>query len=247
MKRIGRTSLLILLGLLVAGCSGTPTETFENQVETMVASTLAAHTPDEPAPVSTKFPTQTVVPPMPEPFGEVYVFTVVQNVNLRTNPGMLFSVSRVLSQDTQLRLLGQAPGGEWLLVGNDEGIEGWVNVNVVSVTDDGAPPPIVEPSGVYLVTGSVFTEAGTPISGIGFAIHQGNRRTDASTNVEGFFYAYLPRTLSGSWRVEHVSVSCTSNTMDVNYNCINNLCGSANPQGVFVELPQINDLAFIWK
>ncbi len=51
----------------------------------------------------------------------------VQNVNLRTNPGTLFTVSRVMPQNTRLRLLGQAPGGEWLSVMNDEGIAGWVN------------------------------------------------------------------------------------------------------------------------
>lgn len=247
MKQLGRTSFVILIGVLLASCSGAPTETFENQVETMVASTLAVHTPDVPAPVSTSIPTLTIEPPMPEPFGEIYVFTTAQNVNLRTNPGTLFSVSRVMPQNTRLRLLGQAPGGEWLNVRNDEGIEGWVNINVVLMAFDGPPPPIVEPTDAYLVSGSVFTEAGTPVSGIGFAIHQGNRRTDASTNAEGLFYAYLPRTLSGSWRVEQVSVSCTSNTMDSNCNCINNLCGSASPESMLTDLPQTNELNFIWK
>jgi len=247
MKQLGRSSFVILIGVLLANCSGTPTETFENQVETMVASTLAVHTPDMPAPVSTSIPTLTIEPPTSEPFGEIYVFTTVQNVNLRTNPGTLFSVSRVMPQNTRLRLLGQAPGGEWLNVRNDEGIEGWVNINVVLIAYDGPPPPIVVPTDAYLVSGSVFTEAGTPVSGIGFAIHQGNRRTDASTDMEGLFYAYLPLTLSGTWRVEQVSVSCTSNTMDGNCNCINNLCGAANPQGVFVELPQTSEITFVWK
>jgi len=247
MRKIGQASFLILIGLFVAGCSSAPTKTFENQVETVVASTLAVQTPDEPDPVSTSMPTLTVEPPTPEPFGEIYVFTTVQNVNLRTNPGMLFQVSRVMPQNTRLRLLGQAPGGEWLNVKNDEGIEGWVNINVVSMAYDGPPPPVIEPSNVYVVTGKVYTEANTPISGIGFAIYQGERRTDASTDENGQFYAYLPRTLSGTWQVGYVSVSCTSNTMDSNCNCINNLCGSANPEVLLVELPQVNELNFIWK
>ena len=247
MKKLGKISFLILIGLVVAGCSGAPTETFENQVETVVASTLAVKTPDEPAPVSTNIPTLTVEPPIPEPFGEIYVFTSVQNVNLRTNPGLLFSVSRVLPQNTRLRLLGQAPGGEWLNVRNDEGIEGWVSMNVVSMAYDGPPPPVIEPSNVYVVTGKVYTEASTPISGIGFAIFQGERRTDASTDENGQFYAYLPRSLSGTWQVGYVSVSCTSNTMDSNCNCINNLCGSANPESVLIDLPQVSELNFIWK
>jgi hypothetical protein len=134
-----------------------------------------------------------------------------------------------------------------LNVRNEEGIEGWVNANVVLMAYDGSPPPIVEPTDVYIVSGYVSTEAGTPVTGVGFAIHQGNRRTDASTDENGQFYAYLPRSLSGSWRVEQVSIACTSNTMDANCNCINNLCGAANPQSVFVELPQTSELIFVWK
>lgn len=247
MKNIGRASFLVLIGLFIGSCSGAPTETFENQVETVVASTLAAQTPDEPAPVSTSIPTLTVEPPTPEPFGEIYVFTTVQNVNLRTNPGTLFSVSRVMPQNTRLRLLGQVQGGEWLNVRNDEGIEGWVNINVVLMAYDGPPPPIIEPTDVYLITGSVLTELNTPVSGIGFAIIQNDRRTDASTDPKGQFYAYLPRTLSGVWRVTHVSISCKSNTMDENCNCINNVCGTPDPQDAYVELPQISELKFIWK
>jgi len=152
-----------------------------------------------------------------------------------------------MSQDTRLRLLGQAPGGEWLNVMNDEGIAGWVNVNVVVLSYDGPPPPIIEPKDVYVITGKVLTERDTPVSGIGFAIHQGTRRTDTITDENGVFFAYLPKTLSGIWKVEQVSVSCTSNTMDQNCNCINDICGSANPQSAMVELPQNSELNFIWK
>ena len=228
-------------------CSGTPTESFDDQVETLVASTLAVHTPEVLDPVITSIPTLTDVPPTPEPFGEIYVYTSVQNVNLRTNPGTLFTVSRVMPQNTRLRLLGQAPGGEWLYVMNDEGIEGWVYINVVLIGYDGTPPPVVLPADVYTITGTVFTEAGSPVSGVGFAIINNELRTDTYTDEKGVFYAYLPRTLSGVWRVAYVSISCTSNTMDENCNCINNVCGAANPVDAYVELPQELELSFIWK
>jgi len=239
--------LLFVAGLILTGCLSAPTETFDNQVETLVASTLAMHTPDLPQPTLTSLPTLTSEPLTSESFGEVYVYTTVQNVNLRTNPGMLFTVSRVMPQDTRLRLLGQTPGGEWLQVMNEEGIEGWVSLNVVLMAYDGPPPPIVEPTNVYLVTGSVFTKAGTPVSGVGFAIVQGDRRTDASTDENGQFHAYLPMTLSGVWQVGYVSIACTSNTMDVNCNCINSICGSPDPVSMLVELPQVVELNFIWK
>ena len=236
-----------MVSQILGNCSSAPTETFDHQVETLVASTLAAHTPIAPQATFTSVPILTPVPATSEPFGEVYVYTTAQNVNLRSDPGMLFTVSRVMPQDTQLRLLGQAPGGEWLQVVNQEGIEGWVNVNVVLMAYDGPPPPIVEPTNVYLVTGSVFTESGTPVSGVGFAIVQGARRTDASTDENGQFHAYLPSTLSGAWQVEYVSISCRSNTMDTNCNCINGVCGSPDPANASMVLPLDHELNFVWK
>jgi len=233
--------------LILMGCAASPTESFEGQVETLVASTLDVYTPLPAQPSLTPIPTFTPEFSTPDPLGEVYVYTVFQNVNLRTNPGELFTVSRVMAQSTQLLLLGQVPGGEWLRVRNNEGITGWVNVDVVSMTYDGSLLPIIEPTDVYLVTGHVETELNTPVSGIGFAITQGSRRTDAITDENGQFYAYLPRSMSGTWEVSFVSVSCRSNTMDDNCNCINDRCGSGEPLTVNVVLPQSEELNFIWR
>jgi hypothetical protein len=242
----------IILVLLSLACSSQVT-VYETpvppNVETVVAATLAIFTEKAPTATVTNVPTVTSIPASPTavPFGEIYVYTVVDNVNLRTQPGMLFQVSRVMPKNTRLRLLGQAPGGEWLNVRNDEGIAGWVNVNVVLISYDGPPPPIIEPTSVLLVTGSVMTELGTPVSGIGFAVIQGARRTDAMTDANGQFYAYLPKTMSGTWTVSHVSVSCKSNTMDANCNCINGICGSPFPVNSTVQLPQVEPVKIIWK
>lgn len=171
----------------------------------------------------------------------------MENVNLRVNPGTLFQVSRVMPQDTRLQLLGRAPGGEWLKVVNDEGIDGWVSVNVVKGGFDGPPPPVVEPIDVLRVSGLVVTELGTPVSGIGFSISQGARNTVATTDENGIFYAYLPPNLTGTWSVEYMSIACTSNTMDANCNCVGALCGTAEPPKQDVQLPQADALRFLWK
>ena len=246
------TSALMALVIASLACSSKVT-IYETPVppglETVVAATFAAYTQNAPAATPTKMPTATSVPasPTPEEFGEVYVYTIADNVNLRMNPGMLFQVSRVLPQNTRLRLLGQAPGGEWLNVRNDEGVTGWVNVNIVLISYDGPPAPVVEPTGVLLVTGKVETALGTPVSGIGFAITQGSRRTDAMTDETGHFFAYLPSNMSGTWNVGYISVSCKSNTMDASCNCVNTICGTANPPSAAVELPQSAPLEFVWK
>jgi hypothetical protein len=248
-KLWGASILLILLSL---ACStqvtvyGTPS--YPN-VETLVSGTLVVLTENGPVAAETSLPTDTPVPASatPEEFGEVYVYTAVQNVNLRVNPGLLFQVSRVLPQNTRLQLLGQSPGGDWVNVQNDEGIVGWVSHWVVTMNYQGPPLPVIEPEDVILVTGTVTTELGTPVSGIGFNLTQGSRSTDAITNGQGCFYAYLPTNMSGTWTVKYVSVVCTSNTMDVNCNCISNYCGTAQPESTTVQLPQSEPLNFVWK
>lgn len=218
-------------------------------VETLVAETLVVLTENAPTATNTPVQMATSIPASatPEEFGEIYVYTTVENVNLRTNPGLLFTVSRVMAQNTKLRYLGKSPGGEWLYVMNTENISGWVNANVVLVAYDGPPPPIVEPTNVLLVRGDLVTELGTPVSGVGFAVFQGSRRTDAVTNPTGQFYAYLPANMTGTWTVEYNSIACTSNTMDSNCNCISGSCGTANPASAMVQLPQVEPLHFIWR
>jgi hypothetical protein len=249
-KRSGPVFGIALLLVFSLACGGSMTvltpPPIQGEVETVVASTLAALTMS--APTRTSVPTNTpFMTPTEESFGEVYVYTSVENANLRVQPGMLFQVSRVLAQKTNLRLLGIAPGGEWFYVQTDESVNGWVNVSVVSGGYDGPPPPTVEPTDVILVTGRVVTALGTPVSGVGFAITQGGRRTDASTDETGQFYAYLPSNMSGVWQVGYVSIACTSNTMDSSCNCINNICGRANPQSASITLPQNGVLNFVWE
>jgi len=254
-KKLIRCHLLcVISGLIILSlaCSsqvtvyGTPS--YPN-VETLVSGTLDVLTENAPTATKTSLPTVTSIPASvtPEEFGEIYVYTAVANANLRVNPGLLFQVSRVLPQNTRLQLLGQSPGGEWVNVRNDEGIVGWVGYWIVALDEEIPPLPFIEPEDVILVTGRVTTGLGTPVSGIGFSLTQGSRRTDAMTDEEGRFFAYLPTTMSGTWTVNYVSVACTSNTMDVNCNCIGNYCGTAHPESVTVLLPQQEPLDFTWK
>jgi len=246
-------SLLVVLSLACSSQVSFIETPLPVNAETLVAGTMAVYTKQAQNITSTPMPTMKSIPAASTPegygdtFGEVFVYTVVDNVNLRVNPGLLFQVSRVLPKNTKLTLLGLALGEEWLNVRNDEGVIGWVNSNVVLMAYDGPRAPLVEPANVILVTGKVLTELGTPVSGIGFAVYQGDRRTDAKTDETGQFYAYLPNNMSGIWTVGYSSVSCTSNTMDANCNCIGGKCGSASPESVFVELPQQEVINFVWK
>lgn len=257
MKKRFYYSLVLLLSL-IAAC--TPTEALprEEQLATIVAKTLTAQPVFTPIPTFTAEPSPTIkatsIPTDASPAATasrtVYVRTIMQNVNLRTNPGTLFQVSRVMPQGTRLQVLGVSPGGEWVYVLNDEGINGWVGVHVV----EDFPTeqfPTVEPGDVQRITGRVLDENGQPVSGIGYAIEQQSAsktlRTDAVTDSTGMFYAYLPQSYSGVWTVSHVSVSCTSNTMDADCNCLNSICGTSYPLSTTINLPVNAPLSFTWK
>ena len=252
--------ILGFLLLLVTGC--TPVETLpkEDQLATIIAKTLAAQPTYTPIPVLTEensLPTTNpqVIPTveystLAAPSGEVFVRTTAQNVNLRTSPGTLFSVSRVMPQGTRLQVLGLSPGQEWVRVRNDEGINSWVQLWLLDEFPIGEFPILI-PGNVITVTGRVLDENGLPVSGIGYAIlgQSGSKslRTDAITDATGTFYAYLPPSFSGAWTVSHVYVSCTSDTMDSNCNCLSNYCGTSNPLSQPITLPLNEPLTFIWK
>ena len=257
-----RTAFFLLLATaLVAGCSAAPSAPTADLLGTIVAQTLTAVPPTLTPTTETDFAATPALATSalpaaiatftPESTTIHYVYTQVDNLNLRVQPGTLFKVSRVMPKGTKLQVLGQAPGGEWLNVRNDEGIIGWVGVNFVQGGYDGPPPPVITPKDVLLVTGQVLDTNGNPASGIGFAVTQQTStqtlRADAATDESGKFYAYLPPIYSGAWTVSFNSVACTSNTMDAGCNCLGGACGKPDPETATVTLPQSAPLSFIWK
>ena len=245
--------------ILVAACRPSETLPREDRLATIVAKTLTAQPVFTPIPTFTANspPTAAIISPPTDASpavttasGAVYVRTSVQNANLRTQPGTLFPVSRVMPQGTRLQVLGLTSGGEWVNVLNDEGINGWVGIRIV----DKFPTeqfPTVDPTDVQMVTGRVLDANGLPVSGIGYAIEQQSAsktlRTDAVTDSTGMFYAYLPQSYSGVWTVSYVSVSCTSNTMGADCNCLNGICGTSYPVSASITLPVNEPLTFTWK
>ena len=247
--------ILACIVIILAACGGTAPTLTAGEVQTVVALTFAGmtessptSTPEAPANVA---PSLVVVesPTAELPPATFNVQTTAQNVNLRTGPGTLFQVSRVLAQGTTLEAQGRSRGaGEWLYVKTNDNIFGWVVKDFVEIGGhDGTGLLIKEPVPAQFITGVVVTELGTPVSGIGFALLQGTNRTDTFTNEEGRFFFYLPTTLTGTWTISYVSINCTSNTMDVNCNCISVICGAANPANIEITLPYTGELNFIWK
>jgi len=242
---VKRVLPFLILLLVLSGCAGGGAEP--------TLAPLPSDTLKPPLPVIasvTPQPSPTFTP-SPTPYVPFEAHTTVDYTNVRANPGYLFDVLQMINKDVAFKVLGRAPGGEWIYVEIAEGKKGWVFARLIDTDQDLQVVPVIEPQGVQLITGKVTFPDGQPVSGVQYAITQvlssGTRRNDVVTDADGIFYAFMPETASGTWNVAYTAVSCKSNTMDEDCNCIGGVCGTSEPIWLNVTLPQAEPLLFTWK
>ncbi len=248
-------TVLFILVLFLFGCSASVPATTPQVTSSLPVSTFTS------APISTAQPEATTPVPtfsvLPTPFVPFYVYTAANNVVMRTNPGYLFDAELVLRSSSSLLVLGRTPGTEWILVQYPFGqtgmdIAGWVYAQLLTPAQtDLRSAPLIQPGDVQLVRGHVADMNGNPISGVQFAFVGGSSdnapRNDAMTDEQGDFYAFMPPSYAGSWSVGYVALSCRSNVMDANCNCLKGVCGKVYPDSMNITLPYKGILNFIWK
>jgi len=196
----------------------------------------------------TPIPTLT---PRPTPYTPFYATAMVDNLRLRSNPGTLFPALLMMQKDTSLLVLGQSPGGEWIFVQMPSNESGWVFAKLLVSDHPLDLIPFIQPENVQLVKGHVVDLNNQPVTGVQFAITQGQGtdapRNDAMTDANGDFYAFMPLTASGEWYVGYVAIACTSNLMDANCNWKSGVTTQPEPAGTFITLPLTSTLEFPWK
>lgn len=231
----------LLAFMLFTACAPQPSISEADQLATVVAGTLTAQPPATFTPIPAFTPTRGIAPIPTAVFGA----TSAENVNLRTLPGMLFPVSRVMAEGTKLQIMGLAPGDEWAYVVNEEGIAGWVDIRFI----DQISAPVLErivPPDLQVIRGTVHDANGAEINGIVFALTQGSLRADAMTDVNGVFYAYLPFDASGTWTVSFLAIHVSSKAMD-NACLIDHVCGTTDPVSMEIVLPDDDMVQFSWE
>lgn len=211
-------------------------------IPTSVSTTAAAPSAATIAPT-----TAPTVAPTNGPYEPFQATAMVNALKVRTNPGYLFPALGILPENTALTVLGRAPGGEWIYIQTPDEVEGWVFAQLLVTDRDWKTVPIIEPEGVQIIRGKVTDVLGNPVSGIQYAITQGDERNDAMTDETGKFTAFMPLTASGEWTVSYTAVSCESNTMDANCNCKGGSCATSDPAAQTIMLPQKDPLEFVWK
>jgi uncharacterized protein YraI len=257
-----RNLTLVIVVILLTSCSAVapdsplPTMTKLTQAATVAVPTTTQTSAPSPSPTLAPSATATVAPSptptlTPTPFIPFMAAVWADNVNARTSPGYLFPVIQNVAQGTEFLVLGRSPGGEWIQIESATGWKGWVFAKLVDSEADLQFTPVIQPSSVQLVRGHVQDEQGNPISGIQFALTQGNQqneqRTDAMTDDDGYFYAFMPPSATGSWAVLYTAIACTSNTMDSSCSCLGGICGDPSPLSITITLPQTEPLVFTWQ
>lgn len=216
-------------------------------------SAEATTNPPANEPVQVPSPTEIIEPtitPTPTPYVPFDVEMMVNNVNVRANPGYLFNVLKSAPQGAKFKVIGKAPGGEWFFVGSDNETQGWVFGQLIKSENDLKSVPVLMPADVQILEGRIMNEEGKPISGIQFAFEQTANgvlsRNDGMSDENGVFLVFMPPAATGEWVVSYAAIACTSNTMDKDCNCINNICGNVDPAVKTITLPQQEPVLFTW-
>jgi hypothetical protein len=146
-------------------------------------------------------------------------------------------------------VLGRAPGGEWFLIETLDEAQGWVFGQLLDAERDLQTAPLTQPEDAQVVRGRLADSNGLPISGIQFALTLGDTgHTDATTDPNGEFYAFLPSDISGDWLVSFVAIACTSNAF-ADKTCSSyrsGYTGVVQPDTRPVTLPTESTLIFQW-
>ena len=244
-----RALIYLLILVLITGCSKSvaslpPTPT-KAATPIVGVSTLPAALPSLPAitPTSSASPT---------PFTSFIVKPAVDNLKIRTNPGLMFEAMVLLQQTDELTVMGAAPGNEWIYVKTADGTEGWVFAELLASSVDLTQIPIRQPKELKVIKGQVLDVSGLPIQGVVFDIKQGSEASSNTvvTDGNGMFYSFMPDSATGDWTVSYSGIACKSNVW-ADSTCTTykpGFTGNLDPQTLNVTVPQnAGLLMFIYR
>ena len=181
----------------------------------------------------------------PSPGAEVKSAVSAGYINLRSGPGVLYTKLGPYAKNTSVTVLGKVPGGGWVLVKTPDDKMGWMSVNYLEEIAL-ANVVISQPNESFTVTGKVVDKMGDPISEVAVAVWQdtpdGRLWNDATSDIDGIFYVYLPKGSEGSWSISIVSADCKSRITDEDCKTSGSFVTRTQP----VEVPQKQNVTFIY-
>lgn len=215
MKAVIFNVLLTLCAVFaLGGCrvaESTPTLTAVVEPSATAASTATATETPEPTATAEPQPTATVTP---APLGTLAAVVPVENLNLRSGPGTTYAILGSYPQNSELFVTARIPGNEWVRVQTADEKTGWMSTGMLELGDSVNTLPWEEVTDSTIVSGRVIDSDGKPVNGATVAVMQrltdSTLRTDAVSDADGYWYAYIPTESAGMWEVQLVSVACDS-------------------------------------
>jgi hypothetical protein len=172
----------------------------------------------------------------------------VTNLNLRAGPSTIYAILASYPENTEVLVVSRVPGNEWVRVQMPDEVTGWMSADLLDLGENVAYLPLEEVTESIVVSGRVMDSQARPVDGVNVAVLQrladGNLRTDAITDEDGYFYAYVPQQSVGYWEAQIVGISCDSWIMDENCNLKDHFL--YNFRTIF-ELPPLSPLVFFYQ
>ncbi len=153
---------------------------------------------------------------LPTPFSPLTAFAAVDNLVLRSGPGVLFDNLGTYDENSDLTVLGRSQGDGWYLVITGKNTSGWMKTELVTLQGEINDLPYITYSDAVLIKGHVSTPGGSPASGIGISLAPLNHDLGASvdttmTDATGTFYLFVPADLSGDFQIGPNGYNCEGN------------------------------------
>lgn len=131
------TLFLIIASFLAAGCSvSIQTEITVTAEPIIITATLP--------PTLTPRPSETPLPPLPSPMVTTVLGTTSTQLNVRAEPSTTSNVFGVIPANTEVRIVGTDPGGNWWQIVYELGVDGkgWVTAQYVETATKPEVPVI---------------------------------------------------------------------------------------------------------
>ena len=251
MRRNGFVLIVLLLMVMGAGCiRKTAEEAVATPLDDVVVSpptaTVVPPTATE-EPTATAVPTATITPTPTTPVVEwLDARIAVNSINMRAGPSTVHDVVAKYLEGTVIRVVARAPGAEWVKIEAPDYYSGWMLAIFLEIEGNPDHLRTVEAVDALTIGGTVVDEAGDPVDKINVAVYRrsdGNeQRTDAHTDLEGNFYAYLPLDSEGEWMASVVGIGCSSRIVDADCD----YTGRFEPESQLFTLPLDEPLSFVY-
>ncbi len=158
---------------------------------------------------------------VPTPQGTIQAVISTGYLNLRSGPGVAFTFLGSYPNETEIKVLGRAPGSEWLRVELQDGKTGWMSAAYLTLQGDIKQIPLAAVTEAQVVTGKIIDSSGEPIEGIQLALGQNYFAPEFQiatiSDENGEFFIFLPSQAVGAANIQIIGINCQSKI--VNSNC----------------------------